>query len=406
MRRVQRGLTEQGLAGRGPGRRSQFAPVSGGDQDDQLDFVYEIRLISYAMPAFAQPQSPDGDEHYYRAEVFLRRGGQSYDIYGYDQAEIISDILDQFESTCTSCTSRPAACRGRWTNTTKCLVTNRSRRRSRRSRGRSTAARRRRYEAASETVVDDRWQLFDAHSPRASLYRRLAHAAVHARFAPRQDGEQFARSAPTEYPDPGGHRRSERGPFMAEAIPALEIRNLHKRYGDLEVLKGISLTARDGDVISILGSSGSGKSTFCAASTSWKTLTRARSWWPASSSSSSATSRRPGRRRRQAAQPDSQRAGLRVPELQPLAAHDHPRQHHRGAAPRAGPEQGRSHRGGRSPAGQGRHRRQAPRLPQSAFRWPAAARGDRPHAGDAAQGDPVRRAHLGAGPGNGTRSAQ
>ncbi len=49
---------------------------------------------------------------------------------------------------------------------------------------------------------------------------------------------------------------------MAEAPPALEIRNLHKRYGDLEVLKGISLTARDGDVISILGSSGSGKSTF------------------------------------------------------------------------------------------------------------------------------------------------
>jgi polar amino acid transport system ATP-binding protein len=49
---------------------------------------------------------------------------------------------------------------------------------------------------------------------------------------------------------------------MAEATPALEIRNLHKRYGELEVLKGISLTARDGDVISILGSSGSGKSTF------------------------------------------------------------------------------------------------------------------------------------------------
>src|SRR5690606_31749769 len=49
---------------------------------------------------------------------------------------------------------------------------------------------------------------------------------------------------------------------MAEATPALEIRNLHKRYGELEVLKGISLKANDGDVISILGSSGSGKSTF------------------------------------------------------------------------------------------------------------------------------------------------
>ncbi|WP_028687283.1 ABC transporter ATP-binding protein [Pseudomonas fulva] len=48
---------------------------------------------------------------------------------------------------------------------------------------------------------------------------------------------------------------------MAQATPALEIRNLHKRYGEQEILKGISLTARDGDVISILGSSGSGKST-------------------------------------------------------------------------------------------------------------------------------------------------
>ncbi|HEK1683820.1 TPA: ABC transporter ATP-binding protein [Pseudomonas putida] len=48
---------------------------------------------------------------------------------------------------------------------------------------------------------------------------------------------------------------------MAQATPALEIRNLHKRYGDQEILKGISLTACDGDVISILGSSGSGKST-------------------------------------------------------------------------------------------------------------------------------------------------
>ncbi|MFC4860606.1 ABC transporter ATP-binding protein [Pseudomonas sp. MAHUQ-62] len=49
---------------------------------------------------------------------------------------------------------------------------------------------------------------------------------------------------------------------MTGSAPALEIRNLHKRYGDHQVLKGVSLTARDGDVISILGSSGSGKSTF------------------------------------------------------------------------------------------------------------------------------------------------
>ncbi|HVI51934.1 MAG TPA: ATP-binding cassette domain-containing protein [Candidatus Sulfotelmatobacter sp.] len=48
----------------------------------------------------------------------------------------------------------------------------------------------------------------------------------------------------------------------ALAPPALEAENIHKRFGGLEVLKGISLTARDGEIISILGSSGSGKSTF------------------------------------------------------------------------------------------------------------------------------------------------
>lgn len=42
---------------------------------------------------------------------------------------------------------------------------------------------------------------------------------------------------------------------------ALEVNNIHKKFGSLEVLKGVSLTAYDGDVISILGSSGSGKST-------------------------------------------------------------------------------------------------------------------------------------------------
>jgi ABC-type histidine transport system ATPase subunit len=44
--------------------------------------------------------------------------------------------------------------------------------------------------------------------------------------------------------------------------PALEVQDLHKSFGDLEVLKGVSLTARQGDVIAMLGASGSGKSTF------------------------------------------------------------------------------------------------------------------------------------------------
>jgi octopine/nopaline transport system ATP-binding protein len=51
-------------------------------------------------------------------------------------------------------------------------------------------------------------------------------------------------------------------PLQDKAVPALEVEDIHKRFGSLEVLKGISLTANEGDVIALIGSSGSGKSTF------------------------------------------------------------------------------------------------------------------------------------------------
>ncbi|MCF7697931.1 ABC transporter ATP-binding protein [Loktanella sp. M215] len=43
--------------------------------------------------------------------------------------------------------------------------------------------------------------------------------------------------------------------------PVIAIRNLHKAYGSLEVLKGVDITAPAGHVVSLIGSSGSGKST-------------------------------------------------------------------------------------------------------------------------------------------------
>lgn len=41
----------------------------------------------------------------------------------------------------------------------------------------------------------------------------------------------------------------------------VSVRNVYKRFGDLEVLKGVSLEVKKGEVVSIIGSSGSGKST-------------------------------------------------------------------------------------------------------------------------------------------------
>ncbi|GAB1460886.1 ATP-binding cassette domain-containing protein [Thauera sp.] len=46
------------------------------------------------------------------------------------------------------------------------------------------------------------------------------------------------------------------------SVEQVRVEDLHKSYGDHEVLKGVSLTANSGDVISIIGSSGSGKSTW------------------------------------------------------------------------------------------------------------------------------------------------
>lgn len=45
------------------------------------------------------------------------------------------------------------------------------------------------------------------------------------------------------------------------ANPVLAIENLHKKFGELEVLRGVDLTMNAGDVVSIIGSSGSGKTT-------------------------------------------------------------------------------------------------------------------------------------------------
>ena len=66
---------------------------------EEVDFWYEVRLSERDVPDYYTESGASDlpQEHHHRAEVYLRRGGQTYDLYGYHSEAIINDIIDQFE---------------------------------------------------------------------------------------------------------------------------------------------------------------------------------------------------------------------------------------------------------------------------------------------------------------------
>lgn len=70
-------------------------------KEHEVDFNYEVRMRAYQRPQFAMSGEQGRNKHeseYYRAEVFLRQGGQAYDLYGYEPNDIINDVINQFEN--------------------------------------------------------------------------------------------------------------------------------------------------------------------------------------------------------------------------------------------------------------------------------------------------------------------
>ena len=70
------------------------------EHSDDFDFIYEVRAKNYDTPSYAFPESVNptkAQKKYARAEVFLQDGNKAYDIYGYDEDVIATDIIDQFE---------------------------------------------------------------------------------------------------------------------------------------------------------------------------------------------------------------------------------------------------------------------------------------------------------------------
>ncbi|MGD8175817.1 BCCT family transporter [Marinimicrobium sp. ARAG 43.8] len=67
---------------------------------EEIDFFYSVHAKPYTPPTFVMSdvRRKRGEElRYYRAEVYLREGGQDYDIMGWTPEQVIADVIDQYE---------------------------------------------------------------------------------------------------------------------------------------------------------------------------------------------------------------------------------------------------------------------------------------------------------------------
>ena len=181
---------------------------------------------------------------------------------------------------------------------------------------------------------------------------------------------------------------------------------VHKRFGRLEVLKGITLEVQPGEVMCLLGPSGSGKSTFLRCINHLEKIDAGR----LSVDGELVGYRQVGERLHELREAEVARKRA---EIGMVFQHFNLFPHMTAlenviCAPirvkRVAREQARAH--GARAARPRRPGRQARRLPGAALGRPAAARRDRARAGDGAEADAVRRADLRARPRAGRRGAR
>ena len=174
----------------------------------------------------------------------------------------------------------------------------------------------------------------------------------------------------------------------ANAEPIVDIRDVHKSFGRVEVLKGVSLAVPKGGVVCIIGPSGSGKSTLLRCINGLVPIDRG--------------SIRVANFDVHTLQTDQEKIALRkevsiVFQQYNLFPHKTALENVMMAPVHVLKEdKGEVRQRAVALLREGRAFRQGGCLPRRAVRWPAAARRDRPLAGDAARGDAVRRSDRGA----------
>lgn len=67
------------------------------DHHHEINFTYKVISHATVPPSFMLGRSDEDEANYFQAEVFLREGGQNYDVMDWTQEDLIQDIIDQYE---------------------------------------------------------------------------------------------------------------------------------------------------------------------------------------------------------------------------------------------------------------------------------------------------------------------
>lgn len=67
------------------------------DHHNEINFIYKVIAQETAAPSFMLNDEHEHIHDFYQAEVFLREGGQNYDVMDWTKEDLLQDIIDQYE---------------------------------------------------------------------------------------------------------------------------------------------------------------------------------------------------------------------------------------------------------------------------------------------------------------------
>ncbi|MEG0482292.1 MAG: choline BCCT transporter BetT [Acinetobacter sp.] len=67
------------------------------DHHDEFNFIYKVIARKTVAPSFMMNDQHQESDDFYQAEVFLKEGGQNYDVMEWTQDDLLQDIIDQYE---------------------------------------------------------------------------------------------------------------------------------------------------------------------------------------------------------------------------------------------------------------------------------------------------------------------